>query len=407
MQDTKIRLHYLYERWLAKTATEQERQEFLHFLQGIDIDTELSPLMKESWVKVNEEEGLFTTDQKNQLINKILRGHVVTPAHRVHFLRRGWFRYAAAAVVLVSAAITAIVVSSDQQASSETTSQTLNSTEIAPGGDRAILTLADGRNIALDNASNGQLAQQGSSQVVKLANGKIVYKPKPNGLPVKELMWNTMSTPIGGQYQVTLPDGTRVWLNAASSITFPTAFVSSKRQVKINGEVYFEVAKNKQKPFIVDIDGKSLVEVLGTSFNINSYKDEETIKTTLLEGTVKVTANDKSVILNPGQQATIAVAASDRQSKDAAGILVNFNIDLAQAVAWKNGIFNFHGMNVREVMRQMERWYDINVKYEGNVPPIIFKGEMYRTSNLSQVLDIFKKLGLAFRMEGKTLIITG
>jgi transmembrane sensor len=260
---------------------------------------------------------------------------------------------------------------------------------VAPGGNKAILTLGDGSTIALDSAANGSLAQQGNSAVVKLAGGQLAYRP--TGAANDIVVMNTMSTPRGGQYQLTLPDGTKAWLNAASSITFPTAFVTAQRKIKIKGEVYLEVAQEAAKPFIVDIDGRSVVEVLGTSFNINSYADEAAIKTTLIEGNVRIKTNDRNILLKPGQQAV------DMQ-------LVN-NADIAQVLAWKNGVFNFENLNFREVARQLERWYDIEVVYEGRVPDIQFKGDMNRGVSLTGVLRIFTAFGVHTRIEGRKLIV--
>jgi ferric-dicitrate binding protein FerR (iron transport regulator) len=222
-----------------------------------------------------------------------------------------------------------------------------------------------------------------------------------------------------------------VWLNAASRITYPTAFTGSRREVTVSGEAYFEVATDKEKPFIVDVDGKSSIEVLGTSFNINSYADEGSIKTTLLAGSIKVsnnttavaTSSDRqpgvpgmdvsSVILKPGQQALIPTTApatsSDRrtspQSKTGSDITLNSNVDIEQALAWKNGMFNFNGSDLKAVMRQLERWYGIEVKYAGPAPQIFFKGKMDRGVNLSDVLEFFTNMGVKYRLENKTLTV--
>lgn len=335
------------------------------------------------------------------------RTDTVRPVRRIRFLKTAWLKYAAAVLIIFGAAAYFWNTLRDDRETATTNDNRSFQTDIPPGGDKAILTLADGSKIILDSAADGMLANQGGVQVVKLANGQIVYDMR--GFASSEVFWNTISTPVGGQYQITLPDGTRVWLNAASSITFPTAFTGEKRSVKISGEIYFEVARNPQKPFVADVDGKSVVEVLGTSFNINSYTDEGSIKTTLFEGSVKVNrvADDQpkgAVILKPGQQAI--VVSTDRQQNDAAGIQVNSNADLDQTLAWKNGLFNFNGLDLPVVMRQLERWYDIKVKYEGKVPSLIFRGEMYRSANLSDALDIFQKLGVKFRMEGRTVIIS-
>jgi transmembrane sensor len=319
------------------------------------------------------------------------------PIHRVHFRRR-WGSAAAVIVLLGAGAYLWAVSKKAEQplANGNKASQT----DIQPGTNKAILRLADGTVIALDSAANGQLAQQSGSNLIK-RGGQVIYENADhlhkNGKTVGS---NTLSTPNGGQYQITLPDGTRVWLNASSSITFPTAFAGAERAVKIKGEIYFEVAKNKQKPFVIDIDGNSSVEVLGTSFNINSYADEGTIKTTLLEGSIKVIKEDREVVLSPGQQAATAIVrASDQPLK-----VIN-NPDVEQALAWKNGIFNFNGSNFNSVARQLERWYDIKIKYEAAVPHVIFKGEMNRGVKLSTVLEWFSDLNINTRLEGKILIV--
>lgn len=376
----------------------------------------------------SEEATVASSDQQSNSIEIASENRVdnIRPAHRIHFLKTAWFRYAAAILIVFgSVAYLWINNRNDKDLAAATDNKRLSS-DVGPGGEKAVLTLADGRKIILDSAANGNLAQQGNAQIVKLSNGQLTYNLK--GSSSKEIMWNTMATPKGGQYQLTLPDDTKVWLNAASSITYPAVFVGNKREVKIAGEVYFEVAKNKQKPFVVDVDEKSLVEALGTSFNINSYTDEESIKTTLLEGSVRVLktnttatatspglqpksseADDKlkgAVILKPGQQATIAVVASaDSQLENTAGISIVNNPDIEKTLAWKNGLFNFNGVDLYALMRQLERWYDIKVQYQGSVPNVIFKGEMYRNVNLSDVLAALQKMGVKFRMDGKTLIV--
>lgn len=313
------------------------------------------------------------------------------PVHRIHFFKTSWFRYAAA-IILVAG------VAAYLWTTSKTADQTLATrpkpvqTDIAPGGERAILTLADGRTIVLDNAANGHLADQAGAGIVKLANGQIAYNLQ--GPAGKELLWNTMSTPRGGQYRLTLPDGTNVWLNAASSITYPVVFTGAERKVKITGEVYFEVVKNKEKAFVVDVDGGSGIQVLGTSFNVNSYTGEESVKTTLLEGSIRVKANNKTSLLKPGQQAKITEDIS-----------VSEAVDLDRVMAWKNGIFNFDDAGLKEVIPQLERWYDIQVRYEGRVPDVQFSGRMNRGVKLSTILNWFSDLGIKTRLEDKTLIV--
>jgi transmembrane sensor len=277
--------------------------------------------------------------------------------------------------------------------------------DAAPGGNKAVLTLANGTKITLDSAANGAIAQQGNASIIKLANGQIQYNTK--GVPEGEVMMNSMTTPRGGQYQLVLPDGSKVWLNAASSISYPTVFTGTERKVSITGEAYFEVASvqlrsGQKQRFIVDVDGKQSVEVIGTHFNINSYADEEAIKTTLLEGKVKVSAKyevrskkpDGSRLLSPGEQAIM----TDH-------ITVTDQINVEQVMAWKNGMFEFAKTDIQSIMRQLQRWYDLEVVFEGTVTQH-FSGSMVREVNASKVLNMLEKTGgVRFTIEGKKVIV--
>lgn len=426
MQKTNTRLSYLFQRYLDRNATQPELQELTDWLAGSkdsdSLEHVLEPLLANS-LAGSEHSTLHKDHVRKKVYEQIARTHAqpLNPEHRLLFLRTSWFRYAAAVILVFGVAAYIWTTSNKTEQTVADRSKPLQ-TDIAPGGERAILTLADGRTIVLDSAANGHLADQPGADIVKLANGQIAYTLQ--GATSKEAMWNTMSTPRGGQYKLTLPDGTNVWLNAASSITFPAAFVSTERKVKVAGEAYFEVAKNKEKPFIVDVDGKSTVQVIGTSFNINSYYDEGTIKTTLLEGSVKVisgaaTTNSSSagrntkpsgtdynhavsVVLKPGHQAQISIRAAGASDQP---LKVIDNADIDQVLAWKNGIFNFDGAGLKEVMLQLERWYDIQVRYEGKVPAVQFKGKMNRGVKLSTVLNWFSELGIKTRLEGRTLIV--
>lgn len=316
--------------------------------------------------------------------------------HRVYFLRTGWFRYVAAIIVLVGS-VAYLWLTNKKTGQAPANDNKPLQAAIEPGNNKAVLTLSDGSTIILDSAANGKLAQQGNAQVIKLSNGEIAYSLKEAAVE-KAAFMNTMSTPRGGQYQLVLPDGSRVWLNAASSITYPAVFVGKERKVKITGEAYLEVMKNKARPFIVDVDGKSSIEVVGTSFNVNSYADETTIKTTLIEGSVKIKTGDKEALLKPGQQA--AVIHNGR------AVSITDNIDIDRALAWKNGLFNFDNADLQVMMRQLARWYDIEVRYEGIVPKTNFGGKFSRDVQLSDVLIWFSKLGIQNRLEGRTLILS-
>jgi transmembrane sensor len=325
---------------------------------------------------------------------------------RLHFLRR--WSWAAAVILLLGAAAYFWVITGKTTPSLANTEQPVQ-LNIMPGGNKAILTLADGSAIILDSAARGQLALQGNTRIIKDSNGKVSYKSKSTS-PGPVAM-NSLATPRGGQYQLTLPDGTQVWLNAASSITFPTAFTGHQRKVEITGEVYFEVTRNKQQPFIVAIKDRQSVKVLGTRFNVNGYSDEPNIQTSLIEGSVMVqsvtegpTRNDPaSIILQPGQQAVLSPPGQQLQGKP--NMIVNPDIDIEKVIAWKKGLFNFNGADVPTVMRQLERWYDIHVQYESTIPAIHFKGGLDRGVNLSGILKILPEIGIRYRMEGRTLIV--
>ncbi|MHA4811422.1 FecR domain-containing protein [Flavitalea flava] len=270
-----------------------------------------------------------------------------------------------------------------------------------PGKQGAVLTLADGSLIVLDSMRNGLIATQNGARV-ELNNHKVSYAPA--GKASEAVVYNLLSTPKGRQFHVQLPDGTEVWLNAASSIRYPTIFSEKERKVTITGEAYFEVAKNKEKPFMVDINGKTGVEVLGTSFNVNAYADEPYINTTLLEGSIQVVnrpltdgtaTNKKGVVLKPGQQVRI----SGQEMK------LPENADLKMAVAWKEGSFQFNYTKLDEILRQFARWYDVEVIYDQKVPDFVLSGAIRRDFTLSEALMTLEKMGLRFRIEGGKLII--
>jgi transmembrane sensor len=262
---------------------------------------------------------------------------------------------------------------------------------IQPGKVGAILTLADNSKIVLDSAGKGIIAVQNGSKI-ELRDGQLVYHANGSTNEV----YNTMSTPKGRQFRIVLPDGTRAWLNAASSLRYPSAFAGKERKVEVTGEVYFEVAKNPSMPFRVKVNEDMEVIVLGTHFNINSYSNEPSINTTLLEGSVRFINGNEQTVLRPGQQAQ----ANSRQK-----IKVITDVNLKRIMAWKDGVFDFNNASLQEVMRQLERWYDIEVVYEKGVPNIEFVGAMGRDLSLSDVLKGLKLSEVNFRLEGRKLIV--
>jgi len=273
--------------------------------------------------------------------------------------------------------------------------------EIAPGGNKGILTLSNGKQIVLSGiTSKDIIAKEGEQDEVTIKmdeNGVITYVINPNADSSENNAnaFNTLSTPTGGQYNIVLADGTKVFLNAVSSIKYPTQFNGDQRIVELEGEAYFEVAKNKEKPFLVKSDNQT-IEVLGTHFNVHAYNNEPVVKTTLLEGSVAVSSKNQKAILKPGQQSNV----SDNNSKIAIK-----EVDPEIAIAWKNGRFKFDNADLKSVMKQLERWYGIKVEYRGDVSDVRFNGGTFRNKNLSEVLKVLELSNIKFKIEGKTIIV--
>lgn len=349
----------------------------------------------------NGAQGMPAPGEKEIILRQIReRMQPLVPAvHRVHFLKR--YRWAAAALILLTG-LAAVLFTMRNNNQKDITGKGRPSSPVydaAPGKNGAVLTLADGSTLQLDSAGNGTVATQGNTKVV-LNNGQLSYEPE-KGATIN--VFNTMTTPRGRQFQLMLPDGSKVWLNAASSITYPVSFTAQERKVTITGEAYFEVshaqdAAGKRVPFLVNA-GVCEVEVLGTHFNVNAYNDEASIKTTLLEGKVKVTpAAGAQQLLLPGQQAIM-------YHKPAGETSPVQTVDVDQVIAWKNGLFNFHKADLPTLMRQLSRWYDVEVVYQGTIPGRLFGGEIERNLQLSQVLKILSKMGVICTIEGKKLIV--
>jgi hypothetical protein len=275
-------------------------------------------------------------------------------------------------------------------------------TDIRPGGNKAVLTLANGQTIVLDSAAQGIIGRQGSVNIEKRADGQVAYSAKEQVLDAHDAStFNLVTTPAGGQYQVTLSDGTRVWLNASSSIRFPVAFTGKDRYVEITGEAYFEVAKDPSATFRVRAAGSEM-RVLGTSFNVNAYKDEPAIRTTLLEGKVAVTgypaSDDKpQQVLEPGQQSVIGRTGDIR---------IVDHADIEEVMAWRYGRFQFKSSDLQSVMRQIARWYDAEIVYTDQVS-LHFTGQITRNVNVSKVLEQLMLTGeLRTRVEGKKIFVS-
>jgi hypothetical protein len=267
--------------------------------------------------------------------------------------------------------------------------------DVPPGGNNAVLTLANGAKIILNNAKKGLLTRQGNVKVSKTTEGLLVYKTNRDDTASDDAQFNTINTPKGGQYEVILPDGTKVWLNALSYLRFPANFSGKTRQVEISGEAYFEVARNPAKPFIVK-STRAEITVLGTHFNVNDYPDEAFSKTTLLEGSVKIKGKRSVGTLKPGDQALLNEGVEMKIAKD---------VDLDEAVAWKNGIFEFNKADITSIMRQTSRWYDIEVSYASPPSQVLYKGRISRNVNLSEMLSMIKYMGINYTFDGRKLTI--
>jgi transmembrane sensor len=317
----------------------------------------------------------------------------------VRFPRRSWRKYGAAAAIVLLVGGSALLLFDRYRDSCrmpvKSASRPFVKHDVTPGGNKAVLILAGGSAITLDSAKSGNLARLGNTNVVKVDNGELAYHPSEHEGQGPE-GYNELRTPRGGQYRLILPDGTRVWLNAASSIQFPTAFREAVRKVTVTGEAYFEVARDVVHPFIVNVDNRMQVDVLGTRFNVNAYSDETSLNTTLLQGSVRVVNGNQITPLTPDQQFRIY---NNGRSE------VMDGADIEAIVAWKNGQFQFESDNITAVMRQIARWYDVDVLYAGKIPEGTFSGEVSRNTNLSNVLKIFELSGLHFKIENNKVTV--
>lgn len=333
-------------------------------------------------------------DAKRRAMQLIFPGAMVTPIRRAatHSI---WKSVAAAAVVtaVLGTGVWLLLKKDVPEVATVQPSTHGVLADATPGVYKAQLVLDDGSTIELDSAGNRKLAQQGNMQVMN-ADGQLVYKK--DATTKATALFNTLKTARGQMYPVKLSDGSAVWLNSSSSIRFPVAFTEQERRVEITGEAYFEVAHNDKKPFTVSVNGTE-VQVVGTVFNINSYNDEGSMRTTLLKGAVKVKKGDHQVMIKPGEQAQVV---NDN-------IKVNKDVNITKEVAWKNGLFYFKNEDLKTIMRQISRWYNVDVVYEGNVSKEGISGKIYRNANLSEVLKLLNVLEVNFKIEGKKLIIKG
>jgi transmembrane sensor len=422
---------------LQKDSWTEEEVQWLQSYLHNDTNTDLRDLLRETF-----KEDLAAGRKIDPVLSARMRERIFSEAMLVEsgetgskpvpFIRRGM---AAAAILLLIFSGWVIYRGLRKNEVKEPASTVAEAPhldrKIVPGGDKAVLQLANGSVIVLDSAGNGNLATEGDARVSK-QDGKVFFAASGSGSASEArgasgggsangagsasaaMTYNVLTTPKGGQYQIVLEDGTRVWLNAASSLRFPTTFSGSDRQVEMTGEAYFEVAKNKDKPFRVLVNHQLQADVLGTSFNIMAYGEEPTVNTTLVDGSVRLVKGQASVLLKPDQEGSIRQEALTQVSggEDAgggaagAGFKVS-DANVENALAWKNGVFQFDNLPLQTIMRQIARWYDVDVSYRVGLRDQVYSGTMPRKENISEVLKMLEYTGtIHFIMEGKTIIVT-
>jgi len=380
----QLRIQYLLQRysnnrltaaeqqeWEAMLADSANREAFAQSMAAMDID----PALVQPYDQ--QLEGVLTATL-----------HFDKPkAHRIPAARR-WMAVAAGLALLLGATAAYLhYIFPPHHLKPAATERA-----IPPGHDGAILTLADGTQLVLDSLQNGVVASQAGAPI-QLQNGTLQYSQHTASGP---LQYNTISTPNGRQFALILPDGTKVWLNAGSSLRFPAAFTGGERGVTLSGEAYFEVTANSQQPFTVNMGDGKFIEVLGTAFNVNAYTNEPKLTATLLQGAIRINNAGKHYRMRPGEQADLE---TDK-------ISITTNASTERVLAWKNGYFLFDGVSLEEAMRQLERWYNITVIYENGIPPIRFGGKVNRNTHLNEVLRILARADLKCRLDGNRLIIT-
>lgn len=379
MNDAAIK--ELLDKYLTETLTAEEMSQFRQLLEDEEQMPILDSRLRELFdFQLQQEYSLPEIDQRiEQHVMSVIHNELPKPLYRRLPVRR-WMA-ASAVVLLLILAGTGYYLSSRPAPSQKVKILA----DIQPGRSGAMLTLADGKTIQLDSLQNGIVALQGG-QVVQVQNGALLYNGEGN-----EVVYNTVSTPNGRQYHLVLPDGTKVWLNAGSSIHYPLLFSGKTRGVEMTGEAYFEVAANAAMPFVVTVNKNELIEVLGTSFNIKAYNEDNSIAATLLEGRIRVA---KNTLLQPGQQAILRN-----------GITVVNDPDIEKVIAWKNNLFDFDDSDLNEVMHQIARWYDIEVEYAGHQPNIQFTGKISRNMTLQNLLNTLAVSGVKCQLEDRKLIV--
>jgi transmembrane sensor len=397
-----ISVQDLFRKYLDETINPDEFSQLCELVNGGADPAALEELLRASFSNPAYAAQGRDYDLKEVFASLLLRieqgkAGKAAPAPVIPLYRRRWVAAAASVILLVCAGTffwpgKGVIKSAPPLAKATPVIKN----DVSPGHEGAILTLANGQEIVLDSARNGSIATQGTTKISKASNGRLDYSAS-NDQPAA-ILYNKLTTPRARTTNVILADGTGVWLNAASSIRYPTVFSGKERQVEITGEVYFEVAKNAAMPFVVKrAHSDEVIQVLGTNFNVSAYDDEDNMKATLLEGSVKVVRGRNSRLLSPGQQAIFGKGSDDFQVIDDA------NID--EVMAWRNGRFIFSNMDLQSIMRQLIRWYDVDVSYEGKIPEIRIGGIIHNDVYLSTVMEFLGENGVRYKIEGKKITI--
>lgn len=371
----------LYEKYLSGLCTQEEKEAIENYQDSFDPDSHY-------WIKEQMGEQEFV----KETIHARLLASIAS--HKRRQIIRIWSAAAAAIILILSSGIYFNNHKKKATVIVQTESPRFKN-DVLPGDNRAILTLDDGSKINLDDAQNGILASEENTDIRKTGSGQLEYSA---GDKLNETVkYNTLSTPMGGQYQLALPDGSKVWLNSGSSIRFPTSFTGKERIVELKGEAFFDIKKNKKMPFIVHTNNSMDIRVLGTQFNVMAYDDEKSINTTLLEGSVQILKESGTAYLEPGQSATLNKGTGKIKVAPA---------DIDEAVAWKNGFFIFSNENIESIMRKVSRWYNVEVDYQGNLSNKDFVGTISRDKNISEILKMLELTGaIHFRIEGRRITV--
>lgn len=380
---TKEEYIFLYEKYLAGSITQEERKLLLEH----NDEFQLLDLPWESHLMGDKKEA-------KDIIRKKLENEIIAPPASKVFILRKWFLVAAVFLLVVATGLY-LSLNSERNLKKEV-AKVKNERTVSPGGAKATLTLADGSVFDLGKLENGVISKQGNISIEKTSEGRMIYKVIASNGSSQSVQKNTIQTPRGGEYQIILADGSKVWLNAASILTFPTAFSRTERKVELTGEAYFEVAKNKEKPFIVET-GDLSVNVLGTHFNIAAYRDESKLTTTLMEGSVRIDHGKNKMLIKPGQEASLEKNKNFVQVRE---------VDVEEAIAWKNGVFVFNDENIESIMRKLSRWYDINVHFETELKNKDFSGTISRFKNVEEVLEMLQLTGsIHFKIQGRDIYV--